>query len=50
MIVPDVILADLPTPCLIVDTDAADRNIERAGSYARDGNFTLRPHFKAHTR
>jgi D-serine deaminase-like pyridoxal phosphate-dependent protein len=37
-----------PSPALIVDLAAADRNIERAAATFRDGPVRLRPHFKAH--
>ena len=39
---------DLPTPCLVVDVEAATRNIELVAAYFRDGKIKLRPHFKAH--
>jgi D-serine deaminase-like pyridoxal phosphate-dependent protein len=38
----------LPTPCLVVDLDAADRNINRLASYYSNSSVKLRPHFKAH--
>jgi D-threonine aldolase len=40
------VLAQLPTPCLIIDVAAADRNIARAELIR--GSMGLRPHFKAH--
>ena len=48
MTIPAEILDDLPTPCLIVDAQAADRNIQRAAACVRDRDVRLRPHFKAH--
>lgn len=42
------ILATLPTPCLVVDQAAADRNIARAAALYSRGPVKLRPHFKAH--
>jgi D-serine deaminase-like pyridoxal phosphate-dependent protein len=40
--------AGLPSPALIVDRAAADRNIERAAQWSAAGDVRLRPHFKAH--
>jgi D-serine deaminase-like pyridoxal phosphate-dependent protein len=48
MSIPIDILAQLPTPCLVVDVEASDRNIETAAARFRDGPARLRPHFKAH--
>jgi D-serine deaminase-like pyridoxal phosphate-dependent protein len=45
---PPGLLARLPTPCLLVDLAAADRNIEAAERLLRDTGVRLRPHFKAH--
>lgn len=39
-------VSTLPTPCLVVDVGAADRNIARAVELR--GHLALRPHFKAH--
>lgn len=39
---------DLPTPALIVDVAALDRNIARMAAFFADGGCRLRPHFKAH--
>ena len=36
------------TPALLLDLDAADRNIERMGSYFRSKKACLRPHVKVH--
>jgi D-serine deaminase-like pyridoxal phosphate-dependent protein len=45
---PSAVVQSLPTPCLVVDIAAADRNIKVAESYFRDRPLKLRPHFKAH--
>ena len=45
---PTEIAARLPTPCLLVDLPAADRNIARAAERFMVGPVRLRPHFKAH--
>jgi D-serine deaminase-like pyridoxal phosphate-dependent protein len=41
-------LYDIPTPALIVDVAALDRNIARMAAFFADGGCRLRPHFKAH--
>jgi D-serine deaminase-like pyridoxal phosphate-dependent protein len=46
--IPPETLARLPTPCLIVDLAAADRNIARLAEYYASSPVKLRPHFKAH--
>jgi D-serine deaminase-like pyridoxal phosphate-dependent protein len=46
--IPSEIVAGLPTPCLIVDLAACERNIERAAAHFADTRTKLRPHFKAH--
>jgi D-serine deaminase-like pyridoxal phosphate-dependent protein len=45
---PPGLLARLPTPCLLVDLAAADRNIAAATRLLRGTGVRLRPHFKAH--
>lgn len=45
---PAGLLERLPTPCLLVDLAAADRNIEAAAGLLRGTGVRLRPHFKAH--
>ena len=40
--------AAVPTPALVVDLAAADRNIARADAYFAGRATRLRPHFKAH--
>jgi 3-hydroxy-D-aspartate aldolase len=39
---------DIQTPCLILDLDALDRNIEKMGDYARAHNMRHRAHGKMH--
>lgn len=39
---------DIPTPALVIDLPAMERNIRRMADYLRDGPCKLRPHFKAH--
>jgi D-serine deaminase-like pyridoxal phosphate-dependent protein len=41
-------LEELPTPALVLDLDAADRNIARMAEFLRGGTVELRPHIKAH--
>jgi D-serine deaminase-like pyridoxal phosphate-dependent protein len=41
-------LSDIPTPALIVDVAALDRNIARMAAFFANGPCRLRPHFKAH--
>src|SRR5574342_23787 len=40
--------ADIPTPALIVDVPAMERNIRRMAEFFAQGPCRLRPHFKAH--
>lgn len=40
--------AQLQTPAVLVDIDAAKRNIERFQTYADGHGFTVRPHIKTH--
>ncbi|MDP2674525.1 MAG: DSD1 family PLP-dependent enzyme [Dehalococcoidia bacterium] len=40
--------ADIPTPALLVDVPAMERNIRRMAAFFADGPCKLRPHFKAH--
>ncbi|HMI18069.1 MAG TPA: alanine racemase [Sphingomonas sp.] len=37
-----------PTPCLVLDLDALERNIARMGAYAAARGLALRPHAKTH--
>ncbi len=39
---------EIPTPALVVDVAAMDRNIKRAADYFAARGTKLRPHFKAH--
>jgi D-serine deaminase-like pyridoxal phosphate-dependent protein len=41
-------LLDLETPCLIVNLDALERNIQRMSNAARSARLALRPHIKTH--
>ena len=41
---------ELITPALVLDIDAAQRNIDRmAGGLRQLGKATIRPHYKTHT-
>jgi len=46
--IPTAVLERLPTPCLVVDVAACERNIRRAAGLFTDARAKLRPHFKAH--
>ena len=46
--VPPPVLDQLPTPCLVVDSAAASRNIQRCAAFFSGQRTALRPHFKAH--
>lgn len=39
---------EIPTPALVVDIAAMDRNIRRMAAFFRTGSCRLRPHVKAH--
>jgi D-serine deaminase-like pyridoxal phosphate-dependent protein len=41
-------LAEIPTPALVIDLPAMQRNIRTMADYLADGPCKLRPHFKAH--
>ena len=41
-------LLEIPTPALLVDVAALDRNIARMAAFFASGPCRLRPHFKAH--
>ena len=41
-------LAEIPTPALVLDAAAMQRNIERMAAFFAEGACRLRPHFKAH--
>lgn len=38
----------LPTPCVVIDLDALERNIDRMARATRDAGLALRPHGKMH--
>ena len=40
--------SEIPTPALVLDVAALDRNIARMASFFAEGVCRLRPHFKAH--
>lgn len=40
--------ADLPTPCLVVDAPALQRNLETMAAFCRTAGVALRPHAKTH--
>ena len=42
------VLHDIPTPALVVDVAALERNIRRMADFFAGGSCRLRPHFKAH--
>lgn len=39
---------EIPTPALVVDINALERNIQRMAEFYAESNCKLRPHFKAH--
>ena len=41
-------IADIPTPALLVDVAALERNIATMARFFSEGSCRLRPHFKAH--
>jgi D-serine deaminase-like pyridoxal phosphate-dependent protein len=41
-------VAAVPTPALVIDLDAMERNIARMAAYAREHGLRLRPHAKTH--
>ena len=41
-------VSSIPTPALVIDLDAMERNIERMASFARAHGVALRPHAKTH--
>ena len=45
---PGMTLAEVATPCLIVDLDALESNIAAMARIARDAGLALRPHGKMH--
>jgi len=41
-------IAGIPTPALLVDVPAIERNIHRMAEFFAEGPCRLRPYFKAH--
>lgn len=41
-------LADLDTPCVLIDLDRVDTNLARAQAHADQNGYALRPHTKTH--
>ena len=41
-------LADLDTPCVVIDIDRAESNLKRAQQHADANGYRLRPHIKTH--
>jgi len=41
-------IEELPTPCVLVDLDVVERNIQRMQRRAREAGVKLRPHAKTH--
>ncbi len=41
-------ISEIPTPALVVDVEAMQRNIDRMARFFAEGGCKLRPHFKAH--
>ena len=41
-------IPDLSTPCLVLDLDRFEANLEKMSCFARDHNVALRPHAKTH--
>ncbi len=41
-------LVEIPTPALVVDVAAMDRNIKRMADFFAESSCKVRPHFKAH--
>ena len=42
------VLGDLATPCLVVDTDVLEGNLQAMAAHARQRGLALRPHAKTH--
>lgn len=41
-------IADLPTPCLVLDLDRLEFNLDKMSRFARQRGIALRPHAKTH--
>jgi 3-hydroxy-D-aspartate aldolase len=39
---------ELPTPCLVLDLDRFQRNLDRMSDFVKESGIALRPHFKTH--
>lgn len=39
---------ELDTPCLLIDLDVLEKNIEKMGDYCKKHSINLRPHIKTH--
>jgi 3-hydroxy-D-aspartate aldolase len=44
----DMSRSDLPTPCLLLDLDRFEANIEKMAAHSRSQSIDLRPHAKTH--
>src|SRR6185436_7870830 len=44
----DRTLDELDTPCVLIDLDLVERNIERMAGFAAEHGVQLRPHAKSH--
>jgi D-serine deaminase-like pyridoxal phosphate-dependent protein len=42
------VLADLETPCVVIDTGRVEANLKRAQAHADANGYALRPHIKTH--
>src|SRR5262249_5860813 len=41
-------IRDLPTPCLVLDLDRLERNLDKLSRFAHSRGIALRPHSKTH--
>ncbi len=41
-------IEELPTPCVLIDLDALERNIEKMAAFTKSKNCGVRPHAKSH--
>ena len=41
-------ILDLPTPCLVLELDQFEANLEKMSRFTRDRAIALRPHSKTH--
>ena len=42
------LIADLETPCVLIDRDRVEANLKRAQMHADANGYALRPHIKTH--